>query len=254
MMLLTAANTLLRVLLAPACVACHRALERPLDGAVCSACWTAVPRLSPPLCDLCGDTLPPSSGVFRVCTRCLAEPPAFEVARSAGMYAGSLRAVIHAFKYDRRRTLAAPLARLMRVAGADLLSGADAVVPVPLHPWRLVQRGFNQADDLAQHLGLPVWRVLRRTKPGPPQARLTARQRRMNVRDAFGYRLSLSGMAANSGLARLRHRTVVLIDDVLTTGATLDACSRVLTEAGTGSVRVLTVARTPPPLPPPPPH
>lgn len=208
-------------------------------------------RLAQPLCDLCGDSLPASAGVFRMCTRCLATPPGFDAARSAGVYAGSLRAAIHAFKYERRRTLAAPLAGLMQAVGDELLADADAVVPVPLHPWRAIHRGFNQSDDLARHLGLPVWRVLRRIRMGPSQSRLTGTQRRSNVEHAFSTRFSLSLGLGASGAARLRRSTVVLIDDVMTTGATLDACSRVLVEAGASSVRALTVARalTSPPGP-----
>lgn len=172
------------------------------------------------------------------------------MARSAGIYDGSLRRIIHAFKYERRRLLAEPLGRLMREAGRDVLAGADAVVPVPLHPIRVWQRGFNQADDLACQLGLPVWRALRRCRHGPPQAALPAAQRHGNVRTAY------------APSRRFRHRSarahpsiVVLIDDVMTTGATVEACSRVLLEGGVRSVRVLTVARavagprSPPPWP-----
>lgn len=180
-----------------------------------------------------------------MCHRCLAAPPRFELARSAGVHAGSLKAIIHAFKYDRRRTLAGPLAALMRQAGQEVLEGADAVVPVPLHPWRALHRGFNQAEDLAQHLGLPVWHPIRRTRQGPPQAGLNGRQRRTNVVGAFRHRAGYSIGADPGQSRRLRNRTVVLIDDVMTTGATLDGCSLALLRAGAARVRVLTVARAP---------
>ena len=98
-MVFAAANSLVRILLAPVCAACRRVLSRPLEGSVCAECWMAVPRLAEPICDLCGDALPSSRGPFRMCGRCLMSPPAFEAARSAGIYAGSLRALIHAFKY-----------------------------------------------------------------------------------------------------------------------------------------------------------
>lgn len=247
----SAGNTLVRVLLAPACAACRAPLVRPLDHPVCPACWTAIPRLVPPLCAWCGDMVAPGRLGFAVCDRCLARPPAFEVARSAGQYAGSLRRLIHAFKYERRRMLAAPLASLVRQSAGELLDAADAVVPVPLHPLRAVERGFNQADDVARHLGRPVWRALRRRRRGPPQASLPADQRVGNVSDAFAPRFALASTGRAS--ARLRYRTVALIDDVMTTGATLDACSRVLMEAGVSSVLALTVARAvarePPPRP-----
>jgi predicted amidophosphoribosyltransferase len=143
----------------------------------------------------------------------------------------------------------------MRDAGGPVLSGADAVVPVPLHPWRALQRGFNQADDLARALGPPVWRVLARTRHGPPQAGLPAARRHANVRAAYALRgpgpLPGGGAVWLDALAarRLRNRVVVLVDDVMTTGATLDACGRVLAAAGVRSVRALTVARAVVPRP-----
>ena len=160
------------------------------------------------------------------------------MARSAGRYDGPFRLVIHTFKYEHRRPLAAPIAQLMVAAGTEVLAGADAVVPVPLHPWRALRRGFNQADDLAIHLGLPVWRALRRTRHGPPQASLPASQRGDNVGNAFA-----CSWMSRLWSGRLRGRTVVLVDDVMTTGATLDACSAVLLAAGVRNVRALTAAR-----------
>lgn len=247
-----AANGLVRTFLAPLCAGCDTVLERPLAGAVCDACWRAIVRITPPLCAICGDALPtgnetgfldPKKPGFSTCARCAERPPRFTFARSAGRYDGPLRNVIHVFKYGGRRPLAAPLARLMTAAASEVLAGADAVVPVPLHPWRALRRGFNQADDLAIHLGLPVWRVLRRTRHGPPQASLPAGQRGSNAVGAF--RLGLMFRLQNSWRVRqLRDRTVVLVDDVMTTGATLDACSAVLLAAGVRTVRALTVART----------
>lgn len=237
----SAGNTLVRVLLAPACAGCRDPLAAPLDGPVCPRCWITVPRLVGPLCSFCGDMLRPAEAAYAVCGRCLASPPAFELARSAGQYAGSLRRLIHAFKYEKRRMLAGPLASLVAESGRSILEQADAVVPVPLHPWRALDRGFNQADDLAEHLGRPVWRVLRRRRAGPPQASLPAHARAGNVSQAFARRFALA--PGTVSVRRLRHRAVVLIDDVMTTGATLDACSRVLLEAGVRSVKALTVAR-----------
>lgn len=234
-MLATATNTLVRLLLAPVCVACRCPLDRPLARAVCDTCWFAIDPIAEPSCARCGDVLD-----WRLtdplCVRCRQRPPRFTLARSAGRYDGSLRQLVHAFKYDGRRALAVPLATLMRRAGADVLAGADAVVPVPLHPLRALQRGFNQADDLARLLGLPVWRALRRTRHGPPQADLPAAGRHANVREAFARRGPLL-------LARLPPVTVVLIDDVMTTGATADACASVLVASGVKRVRVLTMAR-----------
>lgn len=146
--------------------------------------------------------------------------------------------------------LARPLADLMRDAARPLLADADAVVPVPLHPWRAFKRGFNQADDLARELGLPVWPLLRRRRNGVPQATLPASQRPGNVRDAFALRAVTTPWNKKS---RLEGRVVVLIDDVMTTGATLDACAKILLESGARSVRALTVARAVAARPAPPP-
>jgi ComF family protein len=145
-----------------------------------------------------------------------------------------LRSIVHALKYEGRRSLARPLALLMRDRGAVVLDGAAAVVPVPLHPSRRRHRGFNQADDLARHLGLPVVDALRRLRATAPQAELPAARRHANVRDAF---------AARRRAASLRTSVVVLIDDVSTTGATLNACAHALKEAGVREVRALTAAR-----------
>jgi ComF family protein len=233
------ADALLAVLLAPECASCGGVLDQPASGPVCDACWAAASRVIGPFCEVCGDPLVSwrvVSAAEGVCVRCRRAPVAFDRGRAAGEYEGTLREIIHAFKYDGRRSLARPLAAMMRTAGSELLRDADFVVPVPLHPWRRLRRGFNQAEDLAAWLDRPIVKALRRARATQPQSGLTARQRRRNVRDAF--RLS----------RRLRARTlkdasVVLVDDVRTTGATLDACARVLKDAGARSVRVLTVAR-----------
>ena len=174
------------------------------------------------------------------------------MARSAGVYDGALREVVRALKFGRVRALARPLGTMMREAGSTLLEDADAVVPVPLHPWRQFGRGFNQADDLAGQLGRPVLRLLRRRRQGPPQSRLSAGQRRVNVRGSFALsRGPVSLVAARAGTLA-RHRVLVLVDDVMTTGATLEECSRVLLEAGAQVVRALTAARAVAGRPPPP--
>jgi ComF family protein len=168
------------------------------------------------------------------CPRCRRHHRAVDCARAVGAYEGALRAVIHALKYQGRRSLARPLGRLMRDRGADVLDGAYAVVPVPLHRSRRRQRGFNQAADLAKHVGLPALVALRRVRPTAAQAGVPAARRHGNVRDAF---------AATAACREARGKVVVLIDDVSTTGATLDACARALKRAGVSEARALTAAR-----------
>ena len=126
----------------------------------------------------------------------------------------------------------------MRLRGADVLAGADWAVPVPLHPSRRRERGFNQADDLARHLGVPVRRVLRRLRPTLTQTDLPAARRHANVRGAF-----VLSQVARDRQVGLEGAVVVVVDDVSTTGATLDACAQVLKAAGVREVRALTAAR-----------
>jgi ComF family protein len=161
------------------------------------------------------------------------------MARAGGDFDGALRDAIHALKYEGRRSLAAPLGRLMQSTGVDVLSDAHCVVPVPLHAWRHFRRGFNQASDLAKTVGPQVVHALWRTRATTSQSGLTAAARRRNVRGAF--RLSpLLSVRRQEDL--LRDRIVVLVDDVRTTGATLNACAEVLRAAGAREVRALTAA------------
>lgn len=211
------ADGLVAVLLAPVCAACREPLEHPTRGAVCDACWAAI--------------------VPTVALGCDAVPPSITLATAIGTYDGRLRDVIHALKYDPRPTIAKRLAARMREAGAELLAGADLAVPVPLHRSRERTRGFNQARELARHLGLPLADVLVRTKRTESQADLPAERRHANVRGAF------VSPEPRSGEGGLDGRIVVLVDDVRTTGATLSACAAVLLDAGAAEVRALTAAK-----------
>jgi ComF family protein len=232
-----AADALLSVLLVPSCASCGRLLEHPTRGPVCERCWQSILPLTPPLCDACGDPLPTWRAIdlpLARCARCRRARRSVDRARAVGAYDGALRSIVHALKYDARRSIAGPLAALMRARGADVLASADAVVPVPLHRSRRRARGFNQADDLARHLMLPLVHALRRTRATAAQADLPAAQRHRNVRGAF---------AVTRSARSLEGAVVVLIDDVSTTGATLEACARALKERGVREVRALTAAR-----------
>lgn len=227
------ADAVLAALLAPPCAVCARVLEHPLDGAVCEHCWNAI--------------------------TCLALPahgtPVIRHAAAVGEYEGVLREIIHALKYKGRRSIAPRLARLMALHGSQVLAHADAVVPVPLHPDRQRERGFNQADDLARGLGLPVAPLLRRTRMTPPQVELPATARHANVRGAFeviGGSVDRPEEFVRRGRSLQRPdiagRIFVLVDDVTTTGATLEACAHALKQAGAKDVRALTAARVRPAL------
>jgi len=149
-----------------------------------------------------------------------------------------MKEIVHALKYDRRRTISPRLGGLMRERGDALLRDADIVVPVPLHIRRAYERGFNQAEDLARHLGLPVAGLLRRVRHTPSQIDLPKDQRQQNVKDAFAI-----DEPKGSSLQDLQNGVVVLVDDVSTTGSTLESCARVLKTAGAKEVRALTAAR-----------
>ncbi len=181
-------------------------------------------------------------GEAHLCGECLTEPPPFSRHRSAGVYDGVLRGLILVFKYGRVQALGGLLADFMCRAPAlesdDIFEGVDYVVPVPLHRRRRRRRGFNQAlvlgRELAKRKELPVLaRGLVRVKDAPPQASLDARERGRNIRGAF----------RPAKGRRLKGKTVLLVDDVYTTGATVRECSLALLKAGAAEVRVVTVAR-----------
>jgi ComF family protein len=234
------------VVLAPPCAACTRPLDDPLRSAVCDRCWNGIRVLYPPFCSVCGDpvlTWRTAAAEYR-CEPCRVRRPHIAAGRALGDYAGPLRAIVHAFKYDGRRSIAFPLSAMLRRHGAAILSGADLAVPVPLHWSRRWRRGFNQARELAAGLGLPVRDLLRRTRHTRSQTGLSAEERHANVDDAFVL------VRRSDPLTNL---CVVLVDDVSTTGATLEACARVLMEGGAREVRTLTAARVatgPPPVHP----
>jgi ComF family protein len=155
-------------------------------------------------------------------------------------YDGRMKDIVHALKYDRRRSISPRLGAMMRERGAALLLDADCVVPVPLHRRREYSRGFNQAHDLAMHLGLPVVSMLKRVRHTHSQIDLPRNQRLANVQDAFE---AVPGSVTVPGSRLPAAGIVVLVDDVSTTGATLESCARVLKAAGVAEVRALTAAR-----------
>ena len=240
---------MLAVVWSPACAACAAPLTEPTRGIVCGGCWDAVARPGGGL-----------AGGGEACRRTATRDGGPRTAAWAvGRYEGRLRAILHAFKYDGHRSLARPLARLMRRAGADLLVQADLVVPVPLHWRRRRRRGFNQAGELAAHLGVPVADVLRRTHATPSQVGLSRSERALSVRGAIAFVRGPSLRRGSSPVGTgslVRGRSIVLVDDVLTTGATVDTCAAVLRAAGARRVRALTVAQAaaPPPAQSPPPR
>ena len=217
------------------CPSCGEPVVRPTRGPLCTGCWKTLPRHSGSLCD-CGL---PVGVTAAPCGRCRRGLSPFSRGASLGPYEGSLRVVIHELTYRGRRRVARRLAEELLSRGSLAVAiGADALVPVPLHPRRLRERGFNQAELLAREvgraIGLPVWsRVLVRRRDTAPQTGLSAAARCANVANAFVVR---------SG-GRVAGQTLVLVDDVTTTGATVLACAARLRECGAKDVRLLSVAR-----------
>ena len=222
----------------PGCLSCDAGVTRP--GALCATCWSEVRFLAPPMCQVTG--IPFAYDIEALLSaQAIANPPPYATARAAVAYDGIPRKLVQILKFGDRTDLAPHLAAWMARAGADMLRPDDAViVPVPLHRARLLKRRFNQSAELARHVArigqrkfLPL--TLTRIRSTRQQVGLGARERHENVRGAF--RVGAGDEIAVAG------RPVILVDDVLTTGATLEACTRALLRAGAARVDCLTFAR-----------
>jgi ComF family protein len=223
-------------MLPPRCLACGEVVAD--DGVLCAACWKGITFLGPPHCARCGLPFEYPDQHGALCGACAGDPPSFERARSMLRYDDASRGLILAFKHGDRTHAAPAFGRWMRRAGAELLADADLLVPVPLHWTRLLMRRYNQAALLAQAIrraGGPPGAVdlLVRRRRTPSQGQLGRDARRRNVGGAFALRRG----------ADVAGKRVVLVDDVLTTGATVGECARILKRAGAARVDVLTLAR-----------
>jgi ComF family protein len=231
----------------PRCRACSGTIYGRDAEYFCGVCWPQIRLVSHPLCNRCGRPFPDARGDDHQCAACLTRTPYFARARAWGCYPREeiaehpLRQVVQKFKYGRKVSLGKPLGRLMAQGCQEFLEACymDLIIPVPLHPKRLRWRGFNQSLLLARQVsrmyGVPVDPfLLSRNRETPPQTQLTEEERRKNVRGAF----------ATNGGRPLKERSVLLVDDVYTSGATVNECSRVLVRGGAREVYVLTLART----------
>jgi ComF family protein len=225
-------------LLPPQCMLCTAQVDEP--GRLCLDCWPSIGFIAEPCCPTCGvpHAVPVPDGL--VCGACLKDTPPFARARAAFVYGGGGRDLVLRFKRGDRTDLAPGLASLMRQAGAPLLADCDAILPVPLHRWRLWRRRFNQSALLAQALGLagdkPVLLdLLQRRRATRSLGRMNRTARKRELAGAIGVD---PGQAA-----AVRGRRLLLVDDVFTTGATVNACCRALLRAGAAEVTVLTLAR-----------
>lgn len=229
----------LDLLLPPACLLCGQRLDPDgKDPSLCDDCLASMSSLGEAYCRRCAQPYPVPYPTDHLCGNCLRQPPPYSRVCAVGRYQGGISEAIHRLKYRNQLSLAAPLGRRLAISllATDAAFRPDLLIPVPLHPRRLRQRGYNQAMELAR----PVSRLyatpidallLQRTRHTPHQQGLTAAERRRNLRSAFSLTRPVEG------------RTVLLIDDVMTTGETVRECARTLVAGGATEVRVAVVAR-----------
>lgn len=234
-----AGRLMLDAVLPPLCLGCSEIVGAP--GALCAACWQGFSFVAAPQCACCGDPFAEHLGDAALCAGCLARRPLFRRARAALAYDTQSRRLVLPFKHGDRTDIARACGGWMARAGAELLAEADLIAPVPLHWRRLLMRRYNQAQLLARALARAeagarlAPDLLRRRRWTGSQAGLRAKERRRNVREAFDIHPRWAAEVAG--------KTVLLVDDVLTTGATAEACARVLQRGGARHVDVLTLAR-----------
>jgi ComF family protein len=232
-----AARLALDIALPTLCVACRE----PVDGeGVCASCWASLSFIEPPYCPRLGIPFVYDPGPDLLSMEAIANPPAYARARAAVRYDDVARTLVHALKYQDRTDLAPAMGRWMARAGRELLGEADALIPVPLHWRRGWSRRYNQSGVLARVIARQtgvklVTDALRRVRPTQQQIGLSRSQRATNVQGAF--------KVAAEQAAEIHGRRLILVDDVLTSGATTDACARALLRAKAASVDVLVFAR-----------
>jgi ComF family protein len=237
----TALRVALDAVLPPLCASCRAPLADP--GGLCPTCWARVSFIAPPYCKRLGIPFVNDPGPGVLSMEAIADPPAYGRARAAARYDDVACDLVHRLKYGDRIDLATAMGRWMARAGRELLVDADALVPVPLHWRRLWGRRFNQAAVLAKAVSatasadrIPVLTAaLKRRRATTQQVGLSRSARAVNVQGAF--------LVTDAGKAAIHGKQIVLVDDVLTSGATVDACARALLRAGARGVDVLVFAR-----------
>lgn len=232
-----AARAAANIVVPPVCLSCHAPLAT--YDTVCPSCWQQITFVRPPLCDRLGIPLGLDTGQDQVSAAAAADPPDYDRARAVAVFAGPMQKLIHGFKYSDQHDARRLFGRWLVLAGAELIGAADVLLPVPLNRRRLIERRYNQAAILANEVarlsGKPVVPLaLERTRATASQVGLTEAERHRNVAGAFKVPVRRR--------AEIEGRRVLLIDDVITTGATLDAAARALKSAGAASVDALALA------------
>ncbi len=232
-------SLVLNLLFPPQCLNCDERV--PTHGTLCLACWQKITFISDPMCDCCGLPFDYDIGGQALCAECIKTQRPYSRARTAFRYDENSSKLITRFKYSDQTQLAKIYGAWLTKAGKELLPGTDAIIPVPLHYFRFLTRRFNQSALLAQSISkatgiktLPD--AIKRKRYTTPQTGLSKAQRKNNVKGAF---------AVNKRcLPSIKGKNILLVDDVMTTGSTIEQCTKTLLKAGATRVNVLTLART----------
>lgn len=227
-------NRFLNVLFPELCPFCKKPPQDHRIAPICTDCWNEITQYNGSICQICGKPLISSASI--ICGDCISDRPAFKLARSFGLYEATLKEAINLLKYYGIKRLAKPLSDMMLKIK---IPGVETILPVPLHKRRLRVRGFNQSGLLAKYMAkrlrIPIITdCLIKVRDTLPQVGLGAKEREKNIRKAFEVK--------NRGL--IQGKTIMLIDDVFTTGATVRECSKVLKKAGARDIYVITLAHS----------
>ena len=231
-------RALVQTVLPPTCLSCRK--PAGATGGLCPKCWQGAGFIERPYCERLGTPFSYDSGGPLISPAAFADPPAFDRARAAMRFSDVARDLVHLLKYGDRLDLVKPFSKWMARAGDEVLHEVDALIPVPLHWTRLFQRRFNQSAELARAISRQkniavIDDALARVRATPPQVGLARDERAKNVHGAFSIE--------KTARSKVKGKRIVLVDDVLTTGATANACARVLRRAGATRIDVLTLAR-----------
>lgn len=229
---------ILNLLFPPQCLNCD--VRVPTHGTLCLPCWQQIQFISEPMCHACGLPFDYDIGENALCAPCLSESPLYSRARAAFRYDEHSRKLITRFKYSDQTQLAEIYGAWLAKAGGQLLAQTDIIIPVPLHYFRFVHRRFNQSALLTKVLSKKtgvkhLQNALKRSRRTVPQTGLTRKQRETNVKGAFTINKRYAGV--------IKGKNILLVDDVYTTGSTIEQCTKILLKAGAAQVNVLTLAR-----------
>jgi ComF family protein len=230
-------DQLLDLVFPPACLLCDAQVL--VAHSLCADCWGKMTFISDPLCSVCGVPFPVALEDENICHICLQNKPIFTMARAVVRFDDATAQLIHNFKYYDRPDYAVLMASLMSKYHDAQLYNAALITPVPMHSKRLRERQYNQAGLLAKHIARKIGvrfvpDLLIKTKHTPSQSGLTAEARKENIKDAF----------VMNPKFKLRNQSIILVDDVITTGATMNECARVLASNGNNQTIALAFART----------